>query len=160
MTPERFEKIKKVFGQVGLLTGPMAVELMAALEEAEKRKVELWECEDCGFSFNAIHTDFVDGKDSGDHSCPLCAETRLEKELAEAQRIIDRHEQENERKQKFIVEQAEYSNEIKIELREAQQTIARKREALEKIKSTGAQAGNNSYYHMAKFGLGEGAKEL
>ncbi|MEK4187752.1 MULTISPECIES: hypothetical protein [Paenibacillus] len=34
MTPERFKKIKKVFGQVGLLTGTMAAELLAALEES------------------------------------------------------------------------------------------------------------------------------
>ncbi|HEY4429535.1 MAG TPA: hypothetical protein VGN87_00710 [Paenibacillus sp.] len=49
LTPERFEKIKKVFGQVGLLTGSMAVELLAALENAEgdiitlKQKAELYE---------------------------------------------------------------------------------------------------------------------
>ncbi|MFP4976362.1 hypothetical protein ACE6ED_13245 [Paenibacillus sp. CN-4] len=64
--------------------------LLAALEDAEQQKTELWECEDCGFSFNAIHTDMIDGKDTGEHSCPLCAEERLEKALTEAQQTIAR----------------------------------------------------------------------
>ena len=39
LTPERFEKIKRVFGQVGILTGPMAVELLlAALEESQQEQ--------------------------------------------------------------------------------------------------------------------------
>lgn len=61
--------------------------LLATLEEAQQQKVELWECEDCGFGFDAIHENDTP---EGGYSCPLCAEARLEKELTEAQQTIAR----------------------------------------------------------------------
>jgi len=62
-------------------------ELQKKYAESQQQKVELWECEDCGFSFNAIHEDDTP---EGGYSCPLCAESRLAKELAEAQQTIAR----------------------------------------------------------------------
>lgn len=161
MTPERIEEIKRdaqqesgtIYGNCSAnITNIELLELLVALEEARKNKVKLWECEDCGFSFNAIHTDLVDGKDTGEHSCPLCAETRLEKELAEAKEInakwaLDElFADESEDKRQLAEAQQVIKNadskfgmlheELLIaqtDLREAQQTIARLTDALDKI---------------------------
>lgn len=44
---------------------------------------EMWSCPDCAFTFDAIHTD----RDGG-YSCPVCAEARLEAELAQLRTTI------------------------------------------------------------------------
>ncbi|MNC15657.1 hypothetical protein D3C75_634810 [compost metagenome] len=41
LTPERLEKIRMVYGQVGSLTGKMCQELLDALEEAQQTIVRL-----------------------------------------------------------------------------------------------------------------------
>lgn len=50
-------------------------------QERAKTKVELWICPDCGFGFDAGHTDVS----TGEHSCPCCSELELEKQLEQAQ---------------------------------------------------------------------------
>ena len=56
------------------------------------RLIKLWECPDCAFGFDAMHSDI-----DGTYSCPLCAETRLlaevEKLRAEIQRRQDYDDQ-------------------------------------------------------------------
>ena len=46
---------------------------------------KLWECPDCGFAFDAVHTH----KDGG-YSCPCCAEMRLSTALASAEALNER----------------------------------------------------------------------
>ncbi|MEK4878898.1 MULTISPECIES: hypothetical protein [Paenibacillus] len=92
MTPERIEELKGRFKDIApeeltfISVGELH-NLLAALEESQQQKVELWECEDCGFAFPAM---YEDDTPEGGHSCPVCAETRLEKELVEAQQTIAR----------------------------------------------------------------------
>ncbi|WP_143766792.1 MULTISPECIES: hypothetical protein [Paenibacillus] len=100
MTPERIEEIKRDAQEEAItiyrnctpnITNIELLGLLATLEESQQQKVELWECEDCGFAFPAM---YEDDTPEGGHSCPVCAETRLEKELVEAQQTIARqHEQ-------------------------------------------------------------------
>ena len=45
---------------------------------------KLWDCPDCGFAFDAVHTDV--GTD--EHTCPVCEEARLERDLTEANATI------------------------------------------------------------------------
>lgn len=74
-------------------------DVLAALEESQQQKVELWECEDCGFAFPAM---YEDDTPEGGHSCPVCAETRLEKELVEAQQTIARQREAMDRASDMI----------------------------------------------------------
>lgn len=201
MTPERItdeerEVIYQEFKE-GRLPGWMFKRILdserhawAALEETENKVVELWECEDCGFAFDAIHENDTP---EGGYSCPLCAESRLEKELAEAHAEIERLNTElletkeartvavNQSKRhkseasaweeahddlhQVSIKQAESLSDAQQQLvsqtnklTQAEQTIARLTKALEEIKSEGAYAGNNKYYHIASAALGEGAK--
>jgi hypothetical protein len=48
-------------------------------------KPKMWDCPDCAFSFDAIHVD----EPGGGYSCPVCAESRLEKLLEEKDALID-----------------------------------------------------------------------
>jgi len=54
----------------------------ARIEDLEARKGsavnEMWDCPDCAFSFDAMHTDNV----TGGYSCPLCRVADLERVLA------------------------------------------------------------------------------
>src|SRR5690606_21494010 len=56
--------------------------LIEQLEQARTMNHNMWTCGDCGFSFDASHTD--EGTD-GQYSCPACAEIELEKQLEQAQ---------------------------------------------------------------------------
>ena len=49
----------------------------AAIAEIEKDHVRVWTCENCAFSFDAIHTNA-----DGSYSCPVCEVTKLEAEAA------------------------------------------------------------------------------
>lgn len=63
----------------------------------------------------------------------LAALEEAQQQLESANVIIKGHEINADRKQQFIVEQAKYGNEIGIQLREANQTISKQREALQSI---------------------------
>jgi hypothetical protein len=49
-----------------------------------QRQPKMWECPECAFTFDAIHTDA-----DGGHSCPCCAESSLRRSaLEEAARLV------------------------------------------------------------------------
>lgn len=64
---------------------PLAREAAEYIEQAPN----MWDCPDCGFSFDARHEDV-----GGGYSCPVCAEVRLTaalRDLAEEyERLTDR----------------------------------------------------------------------
>ena len=63
--------------------------LVAEVERLRDERVELWSCPACAFTFDAMHVD----ADTGEYSCPACAELRLTAErdaaLAAIQRVRD-----------------------------------------------------------------------
>jgi uncharacterized Zn finger protein (UPF0148 family) len=63
--------------------------LLSELDAANKRQVKLWKCPDCGFGFDAFHTD-----EDGGYSCPVC-------EIETLQQQLDAVKQENERLQEL-----------------------------------------------------------
>ncbi|MEO2212169.1 hypothetical protein ABGV40_15100 [Paenibacillus amylolyticus] len=83
---------------------PYPVSLMDDLEEAfaeierlKAEKVELWDCPGCGFTYDACHEDIDPdiGEGNGNHTCPVCENTdlereneRLPKEIEEARKVI------------------------------------------------------------------------
>ncbi|OBZ08911.1 hypothetical protein A8L34_22420 [Bacillus sp. FJAT-27264] len=121
LRPERIESIKERLTEKQARVGYIeraeteVMEVLAALEEAQQRIVKLERyVKALEFSRDTAQK----------HADSIAKEKGLE--LYEAQQIIDRHEREAERKQQFVVEQAEYVNEIEIDLRKTQQTIASK----------------------------------
>lgn len=61
-----------------------AEQRVALLEkELDEARKGLWNCPNCAFSFAAEHTNA-----DGSYTCPVCAEARLEKELAEAKGLL------------------------------------------------------------------------
>lgn len=84
-------------------------------------------------------------------------------ELAGAELIISGHEISAERQKQFAAEQAKYVNEIGIQLREAQQTIARQREVIMQTHKNVDKNHANYCVELAEKVLretiGEGAKE-
>ncbi|CAM4274352.1 hypothetical protein [Paenibacillus xylanexedens] len=68
---------------------PYPVSLMDDLEEAyaeierlKAEKVELWDCPECGFTYDACHEDIdpATGEGNGNHTCPVCENADLERE--------------------------------------------------------------------------------
>lgn len=49
--------------------------ILAHIAEQEKRAVKMWECPDCGFEMNAIHT-----LEDGSYLCPCCDQAKLQRE--------------------------------------------------------------------------------
>ncbi|MDQ0062344.1 hypothetical protein [Paenibacillus harenae] len=63
--------------------------LLDELEKAKKSNNNMWECPDCGFAYDACHVDVdANGLETGENTCPLCAEEALTKEN---ERLLSEH---------------------------------------------------------------------
>jgi rubrerythrin len=61
--------------------------LLGERDALHAQVTQLWECPDCGFAFDASHTN---DNGEGEYSCPVCNESRLETQVAQLRKAIRR----------------------------------------------------------------------
>ena len=58
------------------IAGPHSIVADEAADEIERLREPLWTCDECGFTYDKVHSD-----EKGHHSCPCCNEWELEQRV-------------------------------------------------------------------------------